>query len=305
MNPFGNSGWEKLLPYLGILPALLLYVVFGVGPSAVTALFSFTNITGTPGVPWHFVGLKNYMDLYHTATNPYNQQGIGVVLLHTIVFALVVTVVQNAIALGIALILNMKLRGHVTFRAIIFLPAILGVTVVGLVWTLIFNPLDGPAERIVNLFGGQSAFLGSNSLAFPLVIGIQIWMALGWSVLIWLAGLQTIPNELYEAGKMDGVTRWQSFRYITYPMLAASVSVNILLAIIGSLQTFDIIYVLTDGQFNTMTLGMLMFNTGFGSSSGQAKEGYGAAISMLMFVCVLIVTLGTQVYLRKRESKLL
>jgi raffinose/stachyose/melibiose transport system permease protein len=302
MNPFGKTTWGKSLPYVGLLPAFLLYMVFAIVPSASTVLFSFTDISGVFGTPWKFIGLENYKQLYMTATGTYNELSIDKIIKNTLLFALFVTVLQNVFALVTALLLNAKPKGHLFYRSVIFLPVILGVTVAGLIWSLVFDPLDGPATRILNIFGTSSAFFGDNTWAFPLVIFVQIWINMGFSVLVFLAGLQTIPGDLYEAAEIDGATRAKKFLHVTFPLIAPTVTINILLAIIGSLQTYDTIYVLTKGNFQTMTLGMFVYNTGFGAGS---QLGYASAISMILFVIVLVAAMVSQYYLRRRETELL
>jgi raffinose/stachyose/melibiose transport system permease protein len=120
-------------------------------------------------------------------------------------------------------------------------------------------------------------------------------------MMVYLAGLQTIPTELLESAALDGAGRWNRFRFITFPLLAASTTVNVLLAVIGSLSVYDLIYVLTNGQFGTMTLGMYMFSTAF---EGSSQLGYASMIQMVQFVLVLIATLILQRYLRRREVQL-
>lgn len=303
MYLFGRRGWARYLPYLGMLPALILYGVFSLGPSLATVFLSFTNISGVPGDPWSFIGLQNYKEFFFLTNARDNLAALG----HTLVFAAVVTVVQNALGLFLAVVLHRKMVGRSFYRAVIFLPVILGVTIVGLTWSLILNPQGGPVETLLNLFGRTSNLLGSYDAAFPLVIGVQIWMNVGFSMVIFLAGLQTIPSELQEAGFVDGASRWQIFRRITFPLLAPSVTVNVLLSVIGSLQNYQTVYVLTQGQNNTMVLGMQVFQAAFGSIQvgfGSMRQGYGSAISVVQFLLVLGIVIVFQLYLRRREVQL-
>jgi raffinose/stachyose/melibiose transport system permease protein len=284
----------------------MFYLVFTLGPSLATAFFSFTDISGVYNAPWHFVGWQNYVEFL---TGPAASDDWDA-FRRTLVFCASVTLIQNSLALGVALLLNTRLRGRLIVRALVFLPTILGATVIGLIWTLFFNPIEGPAQQFLALFGQQSSFFGDYTLAFPLVIAAQIWGSIGVSVVIFLAGLQTIPRELLEAAQIDGASGWHSFRFVTYPLLAGSVTINILLAVIGSLQTYQIIYVLTNGQFNTSVLGLVVFQSAFqtsggnGTGSGSLRQGYGASVAMIQFVLVLIVALILRFYLRRREVQL-
>lgn len=307
--PFGR-GWARSLPYVGLFAGMSLYLIFGFGPSLATAILSLTDISGVPGQPFHFIGLQNYGQFLFAPDARDNVDA----LVRTIVFSVSVTALQTILALLIAVLLNAKLRGRTSVRALVFMPVILGVTVVGLTWQLVLNPIGGPMEQLINLVGVSSPLLGSDHAAFPWVIAIQVWSALGYATVIFLAGLQTIPGDLYEAASIDGRSGRQSFRYVTYPLLAPTITINALLAIIGSLQTFQIIYVLTNGQHNTSTLGLHIFQTAFfGDTSGGGgaganvatlRQGYASALSMIQFLFVLVVAVGVGVYLRRREVQL-
>ncbi len=303
---FGR-GWARLLPYLGVLPALLLYTIFNVGPSIFTAIFSFTNISGIPNVPWHFVGLDNYSEFFNSGGG--GRDNVAP-LLRTIIFCIAVTIFQNVVGLFLAVILNTRLKGHLFFRALFFMPVVLGVTVIGLVWNLVFYPLDGPAEMVWGIFGKNSNFLGDRNFAFILVIFVHIWSAVGWSLIIFMAGLQTISKELYEAARIDGASPWQSFRFITYRLLAPTITINVLLTLIGSLQVYQIIYVLTGGQYETSVLALQIFQIAFSGASSAttagapARQGYAASLSMIQFVLILVITIIAQFYLRRREEQI-
>lgn len=296
--PFGR-GWARAIPYVSMAAGMLLYIVFGFGPSLATIVFSFTNISGVPDAGWSFIGLANYQEFFTSLALP-DSDALGA-LQRTLIFAAAVTSIQNALALLVASLLNGRLRGRLVVRALVFMPTVLGVTVIGLMWTLVLNPLGGPAETFLGLFGLNSSFFGDYSWAFPLCIAIQIWSALGFSTVIYLAGLQTIPNDLREAASIDGASKWQAYRSVIFPLLAPTVTVNVLLAIIGSLQTWQIIYILTNGQQNTSVLGLTIFQTGF---TGTLRQGYAACLTMVQFVIVLVVALVFQIYLRRREVQM-
>lgn len=297
MYPFGK-GLSRHLPMALLMIPVALYVLLAVGPSMVTILFSFTDATGIPGTEWHFIGLENYTTFF-TASNAGDQiRGIQ----RSLYFAFAVVVIQNAIALLLAVLLNKRLKGDVFYRATFFLPVVLGVTVSGLIWQLMFNPMGGPVQKMLNVFGTQSNFFGSYDIAFELIIFVQIWMYMGYSMTIFLAGLQSIPRDLYEAAHIDGARGWAAFRHITFPMIAPAMTVNMLLSIIGALQTFDIIYVLTSGKFETATLAFNVYAAAFGTTS--ADYGRASAIAMIQFVFVFIFAIVSMLYFRKREVEL-
>jgi raffinose/stachyose/melibiose transport system permease protein len=298
---FGR-GWRRLTPYLLLLPGFAIYILFSFLPALTTAIFSFTNVTNVPGAPWQWIGMENYREFFFV--------GVGArdniqPLIRTLVFAFFTVIFNNALALLTAVLLNMKLRGVSFFRALFFLPSILGVTVNAMIWNLFLYPLDGPAQKVINLFGIRSEFLGSPQWAFPLVIAIMVWASMGFAMVIYLAGLQNIPQELIEASLVDGATPMQSFFKIVLPLLAPTISVNILIGIIGAMKEWALVLLLTGGQFNTLVIGLQIFSAGFSATRGaSARQGYAAAISILQFLVILIIAGIAQIYLRRREEQL-
>src|SRR5690606_24300209 len=133
---------------------------------------------------------------------------------NTLIFMFIVTIVQNGVALFVAVLLNQRLRGDYFYRAVFFLPVVLGVAVVALIWGMMFDPMSGPVNMLYDwLFGYKDMFFASFTHAFGYIIFVQIWMYMGYSMLIFLAGLQSVPKDLYEAGYIDGTSKWQSFRH--------------------------------------------------------------------------------------------
>lgn len=296
----GNKQFEV---YLVVLPALFFYLIFQVFPSITTIVFSFTDITRTGYKPATFVGLANYFEFFRPAT--FYEKGIA--LKNSIIFAVVVTLLQNGIALFVSIILNQKWKGRTFFRGSIFLPVMLGITVNALIWKLMFNPFDGPVQLILQkFFHVKSRFFGDPVLAFYLIIFLQIWSYMGYSAVIFLAGLQAIPFELYEAATVDGCGSWVKFRFITFPLIAQAMTVNVLLSIIGALRTFDIIYVTTGGQYDTKTMAYLMYDQAFGivGQQGRGRLGFASCVATILFLFILIVAFIIQRYLRKREVEL-
>jgi raffinose/stachyose/melibiose transport system permease protein len=290
---------------LGIVPALFFQICMGLGPSFATFILSFTDISGVKGVPWKFIGLENYRELFLLQ----NPRDFIQVIKNTIIFCIAVTLIQNLIALFIALALNSKLiKGRSFFRSVVFMPSVLGVLVTSLVWLCVLNPMDGPVSKFIGLFGLSSGFFTSSTSALACCIFTQIWMAMGHSMVINLAGLQSIPNELYEVGVIDGTTGSQSFRYITLPLLWPTINVNIMLAIIGSLQSFQVILLTTGGRnMATQTLAARVmyfaFNINAGSGASAMRQGFASAWAMFLFVFILTATL---IYVRavKRRDEL-
>ncbi|MFD1773248.1 carbohydrate ABC transporter permease [Paenibacillus rhizophilus] len=294
MYPFGK-GISRFVPFLLLLIPLALYVLFYFGPSVMTVIYSFTNITNLPGSGMKFIGLDNYHDVFFSGNSGERVDSI----IRTLYFMFIVTVVQNGIALLVAVIINQKLKGDYFFRAVFFLPVVLGVAVVALVWSMMFDPLSGPVNQLYQaLFGYKDMFFGSFSHAFGYIIFVQIWMYMGYSMLIFLAGLQSVPKELYEAGYIDGTTKWQSFRHITFSLIAPSFTVNMLLSIIGAMSTFDIILATTDGRFNTRTMAYDVYKETF---RGSLEMGLPSALSVVQFLIILVFVIVAVKQMRKRE----
>jgi raffinose/stachyose/melibiose transport system permease protein len=190
------------------------------------------------------------------------------------------------------------------------MPVILGAVIQGLIWSLFLYPLGGPMARILEFFGASSEFFGGQAPeAFAWVIMVQIWANMGTTMIIFLAGLQTIPNEMYEAAKIDGASSWQIFRNVTWPLLTPSVNTNLLLNIIGSLQAWQLFLVLIGYRNGTQVLGYLIYAQGFGQTSGSVtssfRQGYAAAASIVLFILVLILGSTTQAILNRRERRIL
>lgn len=281
-----------------------LLAVFGLVPAVGVAVVSFTDIRGLPGIPVNWIGLENYRAFFSPAHLGDNTNALR----NTLEFAFFATVFQIGLGLAIAVLLNQRLHGRNFYRSVVFMPTVLGVTVTGLIWTLVLNPAGGPAASLLSLFGTSSAFFGDPTLALRLVIFVQVWATLGIAVIIFLAGLQSIPDELYECSSIDGASRRQQFWHVTLPMLAPSMTANVLLGIVNALQSYQLAYVLT-GPINrsTQLLSLLIYTQAFGGVPGASvsqTQGYAAAISMVQFVLVGAIALVTLTYLRRREARL-
>lgn len=280
----------------------MLLFVFAIVPAIGIFVIAFTDIRSLPYLKTSWVGFDNFVAFFSPARIGFNLRALS----NTAWYAIATTVLTNVLGLLVAVLLNIRVPGQAIFRSIVFMPTILGVTVIGLIWTLIFNPTAGPAASLWELFGTDSAFFGDPSLALNLIIFVQIWAGLGVAVVIYVAGLQAISAELYEVAAIDGASAWQRLRYVTIPMLAPSITANVLLSIVGSLQSYQLAYVLT-GPNNpaTQVLSLVIFSQGFGSSAGPVlSQGYAASISVLQFIVVLVLSLLVLRFLRSREAKL-
>ncbi len=301
-----GKGWARWLPFLLLIPGLLAYFIIALGPSIATSIFSLTDASGIPGLPVNWIGFENYDEfLFRGLASRDNLDALQ----RTLIFMVAVTTIQFTLGLVIALLLDRGLKGTRFFRTLFFMPVILGVAIQGLIWKLFLYPQGGPMANFLGIFGVQSEFLGGQpNEAFFWVIFVQIWANMGITMVIFLAGLQTVPAELYEVAQIDGANGWQRFRNVTWPLITPVVNTNLLLNIIGSLQAWQLFLVLTGYKTGTQVLGYIVFAEGFAQGAGgnQAsfRQGYAAAASMVLFALVLVIGLTAQYLLNRREQRL-
>ena len=295
-----GGGLQRWMPWLLLAPGLFFYLLIGVGPSLATAIYSFTDATGIRGLPISWVGWDNYDEfLFQGARSRDNLDALR----RTLVFMVLVTTIQFGLGLVMALLVNQKLRGRLVFRTLFFVPVILGVAVQGLMWKLFLRPGGGPMDSIFGWFGLESQFLNGNN-AFYWVIVVQIWANAGFTMVIFLAGLQTIPADLYEAAAVDGATGWQLFKNITWPQLTPAINTNFLLNIVGSLQAWMLFLVLTGYKNGTQVLGYVVYAEAFGGTgTGSFRQGYAASASIVLFLLVLVLGMAANFVVSRRERK--
>ncbi|MFB7497997.1 carbohydrate ABC transporter permease [Streptomyces sp. NPDC056161] len=295
--PFGTRRTRRFIPWASIAIPGAGWLLFGLYPSLATIGYSFTRYSGLPGTPLNICGLCNYSAAFTSLSSV-----VGDAVRVTLVYVLGVTVLQTACGLGLALLLNRPGRSYTVYRAIIFMPQIFSVAVVGAVFSLLLDPYSGPVEKIVHgIFGTTSSFLGSGTLALPLVILVNVWMFSGYSMLIYIAGLRNIPPSVYEAAAMDGAGRLRVFRHVTWPLLAPATTVTVFLTVMGTLGEYALLMVLTGGNFGTKTLGLYMYQSAFG---GDSQLGYGSMLAMLQFCLTVVIGGGLLFTLRRREISL-
>jgi multiple sugar transport system permease protein len=277
---------DNLTAYLMSAPALILLTVFLIVPFILAIVLSFTNQRLISPLPTTFNGLDNY-------TRMLDDDTLKRALFNNFLFALVVVPVQTSLALGMAMLVNQKLPGVNIFRTIYFVPVATVMVVVAVIWSLIYNSPDGLMNAFVSTvtFGAvkEVAWLDNASTAFPAIMLLSIWQGAGYQMLIFLAGLQGIPLELYEAAGIDGATPWQQFTNVTLPQLRNTTIFVVITTTILSFQLFDQNWVMTRGgpQDSTMTMVIKMVQEGF---QGQ-RIGYASAISVIFFVIVLGISL--------------
>ncbi len=266
---------------VGILPAFILYVVFAIYPILQSFYYSVMDWNGFNEMT--FIGLDNFKKLF---TDPLFWNSVK----NNIYVVLASVLGQVPIALFIALLLNRKIRGAKLFRTIGFLPVVLSTVVISLTWSLIYNSRNGlinEALRAVGLDSLAQNWLGDTKWTMIAVLVVVIWQFVGLYMIIFLAALQNVPEEVLEAAKMDGASEWATTWKITVPMIWDTILVAIILCISGSLKTFDLIYVMTNGgpAHSTDVMALYMFNETF----SKLQYGYGSAISVFIFFFSLIL----------------
>lgn len=281
-----TSPLRKLwLPTMFLLPAAFFLLAFTAIPLVQAIVLSIQRWSGIGDATW--VGLRNYQLLWEDGIF---WQAVG----NTVYFTIATILFQTTIPLVVANFLNTGIRGSTIFRFIYFLPVIISLTITGLLWSMIYEPNFGVLNQTLRSMGLQSLtqlWLADRTWVMPSIIIVSIWQSLGFYMMIFFAGMQSIPEELYEAAAIDGANAWHRFRHVTVPMLRNTIIVVIVLNTIGGIKSFDQIWVMTAGGPNhaSETLGTYLYRTAFGTlGSSNPQLGYATAIAMVILVLSLI-----------------
>lgn len=277
-------------------PALAVFLLFFITPTLIGFYYSFTdwNINADQ---IRFNGLDNYIELF-------KEPRLKTALKNTIIFAAIVTLMQNVLGLGLALILNEALKLRNLLRMIFFMPYVIAPIVIGYIFRAIYHPEHGIMNTMLDKVGLQFMvhdWLNDPKYALFSIIVTDLWRVAGFSMVVYLAGLQFIPKDLIESASMDGAQYWQRFRSIVFPLLAPALTVNVLLSMIGSMKVFEMVMVLTEGGpgyttevFYTYIRGM--FSTGL--------FGYATAVNVVLFILVTIIGVPVLMAMKKREVEM-
>lgn len=292
-----GSGWSMRLE-IAILagPAVAVFLAFVIFPVAIAAYYGFFRWAGY-GPPTNFVGLKNYIVILQ---DPAFLQALG----HNAVIVVMSLVLQGPAAILLALLLNRRMRGQSVIRVLIFVPYVISEVVVGTGWSLMLQS-NGALNGLLRNLG--LGWLGHDWLADPGVaiwtlMGILTWKYIGFAVILFLAGLQGIPEELYEAAALDGASYWQIQRQITLPLLGPTLRIWAFLSVIGALQLFDLVYIVW-GQYVASTAGTSTMATYMVTNGRNAGNyGYGNAVAVVIFMISLVVALVYQRFVLRRDT---
>ncbi|XID92272.1 carbohydrate ABC transporter permease [Paenibacillaceae bacterium WGS1546] len=279
-----------------LVPALLVFTIVRIVPLILSFRYSFTNWNGF-SQSYNFVGFQNYISLF-------NDAAIVQSIRNTAVFGIVNPLLVTLFAIPIALVLNMAIPFRSLQRVSFFFPSVPSVLIIGYLWLFIFDPTDsGVLNRILHFFGMDPvAWLAGPNMAMGSLIAVSVWKSAGWHACIYLANLQMISKDYYEAAMIDGANVWQKFRYITFPLLAPAVSISVTLILIDSLKIFELPFALTKGGpgYSTTLLTQIIIETGvFDRMIGKAS-----ALSIVFVLMILVVAILQLTLLKRREDKI-
>jgi raffinose/stachyose/melibiose transport system permease protein len=275
-------------------PALVLFVTFVLAPIVVAAYYSLHSWNGFGPLQW--VGLENYKQ---ALSDTVFQNAIK----HNLIFAVLSLVVQLPLSLGIALLLNRSIRGRAFLRLVVFAPYVLSEATTAVIWLLILQP-GGFADAVleaVGLGGLVHQWLADGSIVLYVLFLVITWKYIGFGIILLLAGLQGIPSELREAALLDGATPWTATRYVTLPLLGPTIRIWIFLSVIGSLQLFDLVWIMTLGgpAGASTTMATYLIDRGF----RRYEFGYGSAVAVVLFVICFVFALLYQRFALRRDMQ--
>ena len=273
------------------IPILILFFLFNTLPLIKGAIYSFTNFKGYGSYNW--VGFRNYIDLFQDGR-------VGRSYWFTFKLALVSTIAVNVISLILALGLNSKIKFKSALRGLYFIPNILGALVVGYIFNYFFTYI---LPAVIQMMGGEgTSMLASTKWAWVAIMIVCAWQAIAMNTIIYISGLQTVPEDVYEAGSIDGATGWSQFKHLTFPLILPFFSINMVLCMKNFLMVFDQIMALTKGgpAQSTESISYLIYNNGM--SGGQF--GFQSANAVVFFIMIVVISVAQMTFTSKREEQL-
>ena len=275
------------------IPILALFFCFNTLPLIKGFIYSFTNFKGYGSYDW--VGLRNYVDLFQDSR-------VGKSYLFTFKYALVGTIITNVISLLLAMGLNSKIKGKSVLRGIYFIPNVLGGLVIGYIFSFIFTYVLPVLGQKMGIEALSSSMLSSTGKAWIAIVIVGCWQAIAMNTIIYISGLQTVPEDVYEAGSIDGVTGWKQFRYLTFPLIIPFFGINMVHCMKNFLMVFDQIMALTKGgpSQSTESISYLIYQNGM--SGGQF--GFQSANAFVFFVVIVAVSVLQMTVTNKKEEQL-
>ena len=291
MNKLKRMNGRERTFLLITIPILALFFCFNTLPLIKGVIYSFTNFRGYGEFDW--VGIRNYTDLFTDAR-------VGKSYLFTFKLAIVATIVVNVLSLVLALGLNSKIKFKSALRGMYFVPNILGALVVGYIFNYFFTYI---LPAVVKMMGGKGdSILASSKWAWVAIVIVCAWQSVAMNTIIYISGLQTVPEDVYEAGSLDGATGWKKFKNLTFPLILPFFTINMVLCMKNFLMVFDQIMALTKGgpAQSTESISFLIYNNGM--SGGQF--GFQSANAVLFFVVIVAISAFQMTVMGKKEEQL-
>ena len=275
------------------IPVVALFFCFNTLPLLKGVMYSFTNFKGFGSYDW--VGVRNYMDLFQDVR-------VGNSYWFTFKLAIVTTIVVNVISLLLAMALNSKIRAKSFFRGAYFLPNILGALVVGYIFNYFFTYILPEVGEMIGWETLSSSLLSSKNLAWIAIVIVCAWQAIAMNTIIYISGLQTVPEDVYEAGAIDGATGWNKFKNLTFPLILPFFTINMVLCVKNFLMVFDQIMALTKGgpAQSTESISYLIYQNGM--AGGQF--GFQSANAVIFFLVIVAISVTQMTVLGKKEEQL-
>lgn len=291
MNKLKRMNGRERTFLLITIPILALFFCFNTLPLIKGVIYSFTNFRGYGEFDW--VGLRNYADLFTDAR-------VGKSYLFTFKLAIVATIVVNVLSLVLALGLNSKIKFKSALRGMYFVPNILGALVVGYIFNYFFTYI---LPAVVKMMGGKGdSILASSKWAWVAIVIVCAWQSVAMNTIIYISGLQTVPEDVYEAGSLDGATGWKKFKNLTFPLILPFFTINMVLCMKNFLMVFDQIMALTKGgpAQRTESISFLIYNNGM--AGGQF--GFQSANAVVFFVVIVVISVLQMNFLGNKEEQL-
>ena len=276
-----------------LIPVLILFFCFNTLPLLKGFYYGLTNYRGYGD--YDFVGLRNFADLF-------TDLRVGKSYLFTFKYAVVMTIAVNVISLILALGLNREIRAKSALRGIYFVPNILGGLVVGYIFSFIFTYILPAVGQVTGIGFLQNSMLASSKTAWIAIVIVGAWQGIAMNTIIYISGLQTVPEEVYEAGMIDGVSGWKKFRTLTFPLILPFFSINLVLCMKNALMVFDQIMSLTKGgpSQSTESISYLIYNNGM--SGGQF--GFQSANAVVFFIVIVVISVAQMKFSSSKEEQL-
>lgn len=274
------------------IPAVVVILLFVEIPFLMSILYSFTKWNGLEKVPT-FIGLQNYVELLT------NDKDLVRALGFTLIFTVMMVVLTNLVALLLAILLDSNIKGRNILRAAFYVPNIISLIVIGYVWRFIFSKAFDSLYNLTHLGIFQLSWLGDSKIAFLSVVIVSVWQAVGFYLVIYIAGLQTVSKDIIEASYIDGASGVKRFFTITLPLIMPSITVSVFYSLANALKTFDVIFSLTFGGPGTATttIALDIYKTAFSDN----RFGYGSAKSVVLFLLILLITVLQVAFFKKKE----